>query len=35
MKKRIQYTIIPKYFKRINDEESGVNIKVIYWKLNY
>ena len=30
MKKRAPYTIIPKYFKTINDLENGSNIKVVY-----
>jgi len=34
MKKRILHTIIPKDFKSINNEDNGVNIKLIYWKLN-
>ena len=33
-KKRIRYTIIPKYFKNINYEDNRLNIKVIYWRLN-
>ena len=33
MNKRVPYTIIPKYFKTINDIDNGANIKVIYWKL--
>ncbi len=33
MNKRVPYTIIPKYFRTINDIDNGANIKVIYWKL--
>ena len=33
MKKSLPWTIIPKYFKTINDIDNGANIKVIYWKL--
>ena len=33
MNKRLPHTIIPKYCKTIKDIDSGVNIKVIYWKL--
>ena len=32
--KKIQYSIIPKYFHSFKDEENDVNIKVIYWKLD-
>ena len=35
MNKRVLYTIIPKYFRTINDIDNGANIKVIYWKLKY
>ena len=35
MNKRVPYTIIPKYFRTINDIDNGANIKVIYWKLKY
>ena len=34
MKKRILHTIIPNHFKSINNEDNGVNIKLIYWELN-
>ena len=34
MKKRIPHIIIPEHFKSINDEDNGLNIKLIYWKLN-
>ena len=33
MNKRVPYTIIPKYFRTVNDIDNGANIKVIYWKL--
>ena len=33
MNKRVPYTIIPKYFRNINDIDNGAYIKVIYWKL--
>ena len=33
MKKRVPYTIIPKYFRTINYIDNEANIKVIYWKL--
>ena len=33
MNKTVPYTIIPKYFKTINDFDNGLKIKVIYWKL--
>ena len=33
MNKRVPYTIIPKYFRTINDIYNEVNIKVIYLKL--
>ena len=33
MKKRVPYTIIPKYLKTINDLVNGSNMKVVYWKL--
>ena len=32
--KKIQYSIIPKYFHSFKDKENYVNIKVIYWKLD-
>ena len=35
MNKRVPYTIIPKYFRTINDIDNEANIKVIYWKLKY
>ena len=35
MSKKIPYTIIPKYFRTINDIDNEANIKVIYWKLKY
>ena len=35
MSKRLPYSIIPKYFKTINDINYGANIKVIYWKLKF
>ena len=31
----LPYSIIPKYFHSIKDENNDVNIKVIYWKLDY
>ena len=34
MRKRVLFTIIPKYFKNMSGEDNGVNIKVIYWKIN-
>ena len=34
LKKKVPYSIIPKYFHSIKDEDNGVNIKVIYWKLD-
>ena len=33
MNKRVPYTIIPKFFRTINDIDNEANIKVIYWKL--
>ena len=33
MNKRVLYTIISKYFKTVNNINNGVNIKLIYWKL--
>ena len=33
MNKRVPYTIIPKYFRTINDIDNEANIKVIYCKL--
>ena len=33
MNKRLPNTIIPKYFKTVNDIDDGANIKVIHWKL--
>ena len=33
MIKRVPYTIIPKYFRTINDIDNEANIKVIYWQL--
>ena len=35
LKKKLPYSIIPKYFYRIKDQDNGVNIKVIYWKLDF
>ena len=35
LKKKFPYSIIPKYFHSIKDENNDVNIKVIYWKLDY
>ena len=34
LKKKVLYLIIPKYFQSIKYEDNGVNIKVIYWKLD-
>ena len=31
---KVTYLIIPKYFHSIKDEDNGLNIKVIYWKLD-
>ena len=33
MNKRFPYTIIPKYFKTLNDIGNEANIKVIYWRI--
>ena len=34
LRKKVTYSIIPKYFNSIKNEDNGVNIKVIYWKLD-
>ncbi len=35
LRKKVPYSIIPKYFHSIKDEENNINIKVIYWKLDF
>ena len=34
MDKKVTYLIIPKYLNSIKDEVDGVNIKVVYWKID-
>ena len=34
LRKKVPYSIIPKYFHSFENEDDDVNIKVIYWKLD-
>ena len=35
LKKKFSFSTIPKYLNSIEDKNNDVNIKVIYWKLDY
>ena len=35
LKKKLSFSTIPKYLNSIEDKNNDLNIKVIYWKIDY